>query len=146
MSLQPSSKKQKTADLKEMLDGLKQQELITDNFVAAFLQAGIPVNKLDHPSIRGLVQKYTQVCPLGVKQMPQHVCCLGSWISLQRKCPVPSCRTSRKDPPCSNSQKGGWKTVYVCSAIFPHISSFTGFGLPQTNGQTVLAMQSSTFC
>ena len=34
---------------------------VSDDFVAAFLQAGITPNKLDHPSIRGLIQKYTEV-------------------------------------------------------------------------------------
>lgn len=57
----PSPKKQKTADLKGLLDGLGQKEATNDDFVAAFLQAGISINKLDHPSIRGLIQKYTKV-------------------------------------------------------------------------------------
>ena len=54
-------KKQKIGDLKSMLDGSNQTESITDDSVAAFLQAGISVNKVDHPSIRGLIQKYTKV-------------------------------------------------------------------------------------
>jgi hypothetical protein len=44
-----------------MLDGASEQEKITDDFFASFLQTGIPVNKLDHPSIRGLIEKYTKV-------------------------------------------------------------------------------------
>ena len=57
----PSPKKQKIVDLKSVMDGLNRKEAINDDFVAAFLQAGIPVSKFDHPSIRGLVRKYTQV-------------------------------------------------------------------------------------
>ena len=40
---------------------LKTKENVTDDFVAAFLQAGIAVSKLDHPLIRGLMSKYTTV-------------------------------------------------------------------------------------
>lgn len=57
----PQEKKQKTADLKVLLAGTTTANKITDDFVGAFLQAGIAVNKLDHPSIRGLIQKYTKV-------------------------------------------------------------------------------------
>ena len=59
----PPPKKQKLGNVKTIFTGLNTKEHITDDFVAAFLQAGLPLNKLDHPSICGLVQKYTQVCP-----------------------------------------------------------------------------------
>lgn len=48
-------------DLNKMLESLNTKDHITDDFVAAFLQAGIAPNKLDHPSIRGLIRKYTTV-------------------------------------------------------------------------------------
>ena len=48
---------QKQADMQRMMEQLN----MTANFVAAFLQDGIPPNKLDHPSIRGLIQKYGEV-------------------------------------------------------------------------------------
>ena len=47
--------------MQRMLDSLNTTANISDDFVAAFLQAGIPPNKLDHPSIRGLIAKCTQV-------------------------------------------------------------------------------------
>ena len=49
-------------DLRQLLDGMNSKDSITDDFVASFLQAGIPLNKLDHPSIRGLIKKYSNVC------------------------------------------------------------------------------------
>ena len=45
---------QKQVDLKSLLDGTKHKEVVLDDFAVAFLQAGIPPNKLDHPSIHGL--------------------------------------------------------------------------------------------
>ena len=48
-------------DLSKMMEGLNTKNHITDDFVSAFLQAGIAINKLDHPSIRGLIRKYTTV-------------------------------------------------------------------------------------
>ena len=52
---------QKQVDLKSLLDGMKHKEMVSDDFAAAFLQAGIPLKKLDHPSICGLFGKYTTV-------------------------------------------------------------------------------------
>ena len=46
----PPAKKQRIADLKEVLNGMNEKQKITNDFVAAFLQAGIPLNKLDHPA------------------------------------------------------------------------------------------------
>ena len=34
---------------------------IGDDFISAFMHAGIPLNKLQHPSIKGLFKKYTAV-------------------------------------------------------------------------------------
>ena len=48
-------------DLKDVLTGLNHNQHVNDDFVAAFLQAGIAPNKLDHPSLRGLFKKYTSV-------------------------------------------------------------------------------------
>ena len=45
----------KQADLKRMLDNQNEADNISDGFVAAFLHAGIPVAKLDHPSVRGVL-------------------------------------------------------------------------------------------
>ena len=42
---------QKQVDLRSLLDGMKHKEMVSDDFAAAFLQAGIPPNKLDHPSL-----------------------------------------------------------------------------------------------
>ena len=44
----PTAKRQRIENLKEMLDGIE-------------LQAGIPLNKLGHDSLRGLIRKYTKV-------------------------------------------------------------------------------------
>jgi hypothetical protein len=75
-----------------MLDGANQHEMITDDFVAAFLQAGISVNKLDHPAIRGLIQKYTQVkC---FTQYYLHLGSLGFWCSESWGLLVQGCRES----------------------------------------------------
>ena len=49
------------ASMRSMLDSLNMTANISDDFVAAFLQAGMAPNKLGHPSLRGLVAKYTQV-------------------------------------------------------------------------------------
>ena len=46
-------------NLQKMMGELNTKENVTDDFVAAFLQAGIAVNKLDHPLIRALMSKYT---------------------------------------------------------------------------------------
>ena len=51
----------KQMDLKAMLDSQSETQKVADDFVAAFLHAGIPVAKLTHPSILGSVQKYTKV-------------------------------------------------------------------------------------
>lgn len=51
----------KQIDLKEQLDDQNLGQNICDDFVAAFLHAGLPVTKLDHKSIRGLMRKYTKV-------------------------------------------------------------------------------------
>ena len=48
-------------DLKDVLTGLNHNQHVNDDFVAAFLQAGIAPNRLDHPSLRGLFKKYTSV-------------------------------------------------------------------------------------
>ena len=45
---------------------------MADDFVAAFLQAGIPPLKLQHPSIQGLLQKYTKVA--GCLPLRSNVC------------------------------------------------------------------------
>ena len=58
---QPAPKKQKTADIMETFSQMNTKEHISEDFLAAFLQAGIPPSKLDHPSIRGLIGKYTKV-------------------------------------------------------------------------------------
>ena len=50
-------------------------DLITDDFAAAFLHAGISVHKLDHPSIRGLIQKYTQVFMDFLTLLPSFILC-----------------------------------------------------------------------
>ena len=47
--------------MQKMMEQLNMTANITDDFVAGFLQAGIPPSKLDHPSIRGLIRKYTEV-------------------------------------------------------------------------------------
>ena len=52
---------QKQVELKSLSDGMKDKEMVSDDFGAAFLQAGIPPNKLDHLSICGLFCKYTTV-------------------------------------------------------------------------------------
>ena len=44
-----------------MLDGANQQEKIIDDWVVAFLRAGIFVNKLDHASSCGVIWGYTKV-------------------------------------------------------------------------------------
>ena len=49
--------------MQKMMEQLNMTANITDDFVAAFLQAGIPPNKLDHPSIRGLIQKWRKGSP-----------------------------------------------------------------------------------
>ena len=53
----PQQRKKKTANVMQMLTGNQTQQLTTDDFAAAFLHAGISVHKLDHLSIRGLIQK-----------------------------------------------------------------------------------------
>ena len=57
----PTKTPTKQVDLKEVLSGLNENQGVADDFVAAFLQAGIPPLKLQHPSIQGLLQKYTKV-------------------------------------------------------------------------------------
>ena len=44
----------KQMDLKQQLDGQRHTQKVADDFLASFLQAGIPVDKLSHPSIAGL--------------------------------------------------------------------------------------------
>ena len=51
---QPAAKQ---VNLKSMLDGISENQTIGDDFTAAFLQAGIPSNKLQHPVIQGLMRK-----------------------------------------------------------------------------------------
>ena len=55
---QPAAKQ---VDLKSMLDGISENQTFGDDFTAAFLQKGIPPNKLQHPAIQGLMRKYTKV-------------------------------------------------------------------------------------
>ena len=52
---------QQQADVQTMMQELNLAATITDDFVAAFLQEGLPRKKLDHPSITGLIRKYTEV-------------------------------------------------------------------------------------
>ena len=53
---------QKTqVDLKALLDGIGKNQAAADDFAAAFMQAGIPPLKLQHPAIKGLMWKYTKV-------------------------------------------------------------------------------------
>lgn len=51
----------KQVDLKAQMDGQSDRQKVADDFVAAFLHAGIPIAKLEHESILGLIQKYTKV-------------------------------------------------------------------------------------
>ena len=44
------------SDLKIFWDGKLTGDKVAEDFTAAFLQAGISVHKLDHPSMRGLIQ------------------------------------------------------------------------------------------
>ena len=48
-------------DLGQTFAVQKEDQKIADDFVAAFLQSGIPLAKLNHPSMRGLLKKYTDV-------------------------------------------------------------------------------------
>ena len=57
----PTLHQQQQASMQTMMDKLNTTAKVSDDFVAAFLQAGIPPNKLDHPAIRGLIKKYTTV-------------------------------------------------------------------------------------
>lgn len=59
MSVPGSRRKQ--ADLKEMLSKQGTGQAVGDDFVAAFLHAGIPPIKLQHPSIQGVIRKYSSV-------------------------------------------------------------------------------------
>ena len=51
-----------------MFSGVNENQYVAEYFVAAFLQAGIPPAKLQHPSIQGLLRKYTKVAPC----VPEH--------------------------------------------------------------------------
>ena len=51
----------KQLDLQKVLSGLNENQSVCDDFVAAFLQAGILPAKLEHPSIQGLLRKCTKV-------------------------------------------------------------------------------------
>jgi hypothetical protein len=51
----------KQLDAKVLLEGQVYNQKVADNFLAAFLHAGIPVNKMSHASIQGLFAKYTKV-------------------------------------------------------------------------------------
>ena len=51
----------KQLDAKVLLEGQVYNQKVADDFLAAFLHAGIPVNKMSHASIQGLFAKYTKV-------------------------------------------------------------------------------------
>ena len=57
----PNDPTLKQTDLKAQLSSQNLAQTITDDFVAAFLHSGLPLTKLDHKSMRGLLQKYTKV-------------------------------------------------------------------------------------
>ena len=57
----PSPPKQKQAKIDRMMGKENTNQAVGDDFVAAFLQAGIPLAKLTHPSLSGLFRKYTKV-------------------------------------------------------------------------------------
>ena len=65
---QPTVVPKTQLSLKEQFDGQKENQKVADDFLAAFLQAGIPVNKLTHPSMLGLFKKYTKVAGCIPKQ------------------------------------------------------------------------------
>lgn len=68
---QPAPKKQKTADLKDILDGQTEKEKITDDFVAAFLHAGLPPPPQTGPPLHKGVAG--QVHPCGRDAAPRDV-------------------------------------------------------------------------
>lgn len=51
----------KQVDLRTQLETQSLGQKISDDFVASFLHAGLPIAKLEHKSIRGLFRKYTKV-------------------------------------------------------------------------------------
>ena len=69
----------KQVNLEAMLKRQNTAQATADDFVAAFLHAGIPPAKLLHPSITGLLRKYTSVSGLLDRQFAKKnnfFCCL----------------------------------------------------------------------
>ena len=59
-----------------------------DDFASAFLQAGIPPNELDHPSICGLFRKCTTALPKGTHCTVALIVCMSATLGPFAKLPT----------------------------------------------------------